>query len=268
MHHSNSAPVLGGGEGDWDFADEIKREVQDKKNQVPKRAPQKDEENDDNYRVIKPVHKNHVVIKKGTSAPKPAKDIFSAKPQRPEPKKTVSDTDTDYFKNESWDNGESWDNEDQEEKKSSRNDDDGWGSSNWDNDDDEDWGSGRNQKQQHQPENVRGDPRFLQKTASQQQATQSRLDPERMRGIGSMGSSSSSGGGGSNYRKSATSGVSLTDVNLSEMAPSDVAWYLQEAAKDQYAVVAEKTKEYASVVGGAVENVSDKVSEWFSSFST
>jgi len=267
MHHSNSAPVLGGGDADWDFADAIKREVEDKKaTQAPKRTVEKDEDNDDNHRVIKSVHKNHVVIKKGSSAPKPSKDIFSAKPQRVEPKKQIDDTDTDYFKNDdSWDQGDSWDQH-EENKKSSKRDDDDWGSSNWDNDDDEDWGSSKSKKQQHQqhqPQNVRGDPRFLQRQ-TQQQAPQSRLDPERMRGIGSMGMGSM--GGGSSARKSTTSGVSLTDVNLSEMSPSDVAWYLQEAAKDQYAVVAEKTKEYANVVGGAVENVSGKVSEWFSQF--
>jgi len=264
MHHSNSAPVLRAGDAEWDFADVIKREVENSKAPSKHRSIEKlnDEDEHEHHRVVKTTHKNHVVIKKGLSAPKPPKDIFSSKPQRPEPKKPVDDTDTDYFKSDgdSWDQADnSWDK--QEEKESKEDD---FSNNDWDNDDEEDWGSSKAKKQQHQqPQNVRGDPRFLQRTQPQQQSPPPRLDPERMRGIGSTGPQSSSSMGS---RKAATSGVSLTDVNLSEMNPSDVAWYLQEAAKDQYAVVAEKTKEYASVVGGAVENVSDKVSEWFQSF--
>jgi hypothetical protein len=263
LHHSNSAPVLGAGEAEWDFADVIKREVEvNKASKSPKKkSTEEDEGGDDNHRVIKSSHKNHVVIKK-SSAPKPSKDIFSSKPpSRQEVKKsTFDDTDTDYFKN----NDDSWD---QPDEKQNKNDDSDFFDNDWDNDDEEDWGSKKQTKQekQHyqQPQNHRGDPRFLQRSQPHQEAPQPRLDPERMRGIGPMGSSSvqSKKSGGGNL-----SNMALSDVNFSEMSPGDVAWYLQEAAKDQYSVVAEKTKEYAGVVGGAVENVSDKVSEWFQSF--
>jgi ADP-ribosylation factor GTPase-activating protein 2/3 len=257
IHHSNSAPVLHAGDTEWDFAEIIKKEVEESK--APKRNSAKtvDDNDQDDDRVIKTTHKNHVVIKKNAPSSKPNKDIFSSKP-RQEYKKPVDDTDTNYFKNDDY-----WDQPEENTEKN-KNDDDWDNSANdWDDDDDEGWGSNKKKKQQHkeEPQNHRGDPRFLQKS---QPTPQPRLDPERMRGIGSMGPSKSSS---SSVRKGLGS-ISLSDVNLSEMSPQDVAWYLQEAAKDQYAVVAEKTKEYVSVVGGAVENVSEKVSEWFSSFST
>jgi len=170
IHHSNSAPVLHGADAEWDFADIIKKEVEENKASQTKRSPvaekPHEDEEDDNHRVIKATHKSHVVIKKGLSAPKPNKDIFSSKPNRPEPKKQIDDTDTDYFKN-----GDSWDQPDDSWDKHNEQNDDGWGANNWDNEDDEDWGSSKNKKKQPQqhnePQNHRGDPRFLQKSCQQ-----------------------------------------------------------------------------------------------------
>ncbi|KAL0478266.1 ADP-ribosylation factor GTPase-activating protein [Acrasis kona] len=244
LPHSTSAPSLHTGDN-FDFEDDIRKEMEKKKLKAAAYEPEQEKEQ---HRVIKKSAATKVAIKKNVSSAKPPKDILS-KPKTQQ--KKTDDDDTDYFKNNNdWDNND-WDKNEAQ----SKSDDDDDNFDNWDDDEEEeDWGP----KKQT---NARGTHTKSASASasfqSQPKQEQTRLDPDRMRGIGSMGSAQP--------KRTNPNLPSITEVNFSDMSSSDVAWYLQETAKDQAVVVAEKTKEYYAVASNAVENATEKMTEWFQS---
>ncbi|KAL9643962.1 hypothetical protein ABK040_005431 [Willaertia magna] len=249
-----SAPSVMKSNNDWDFEQEIVKEVQQEEHKY------KIVTSNDKTKVYKPKHSS-TSSNNNTNSPI-NKDIFSQdsyERTRQKVNNKSSNIDDDFFNDDN--NGTTTN------KKQEVDDDDFFNNNDWDNEDDNHQhvkskqnnnNTNSNNRNNNRTHNYENNSRYAGVSSTPYEVPKTNINnnnADKYKGIGPKGYVNNNNNRGLN---------SLSNLSLSDLNTSDMAWYLTEQAKDQYQNIAQKTKEVSSYLGDQFQVVSQNMTDWFS----